>query len=152
MNILVVDDEREFRLLLKSSLSGEGRIIFLAENGEDALARMKTSEIDLFISDVYMPVMDGIKLRRKVRQIPGYERVPFLFVSGYDDESTKGTVQDPRIDGFFKKGRSMEELKEWIAYLTAPEDKRPKIPPAAKERSMSEKKRDPGRRGGSPRI
>lgn len=100
-----------------------------AEDGEHALEQMARIKIDLVVSDVYMPVMDGIRLHRTVRGISGYERVPFLFVSAYDDEHTMDAVKDPTIDGFMKKGKSMAELKEWIRYLTAPEDQRSKFPP-----------------------
>lgn len=150
MNILVVDDEPQFRLLLRSFLSDENTIVFMAEDGEDALEKMKTVSMDLIISDVYMPIMDGIKLHRTVREVSGYERVPFLFVSGYDDQYTLDAVKDPRIDGFFKKGRSMEELRDWVTYLIAPEDKRPKMPPGSRDKSRIEKlNRDPRLRGGS---
>jgi len=149
MNILIVDDEPEFRLLLRSFLSVEGMDVFLAENGEDALSKMETTGMDLIISDIYMPVVDGIKLHKKVRQIPGYERVPFLFISGYDDEYTLGAVQDPRLDGFFRKGRSMEELREWIAYLTSPEETRPRIPPEPRGNPRTQKWERWRRRGGA---
>ena len=148
MNILIVDDEPEFRMLLKLFLSGEGREVFAAESGEDALEKMEITGMDLIISDVYMPVMDGIRLHRTVRGIPGYEQVPFLFVSGYDDQYTLGAVKDPRIDGFFKKGRPMDELQDWITYLTAPEEDRPKLPPGSKDKTRFEKW-DRNSRGGT---
>lgn len=129
MNILVVDDEAVYRMLLKNYLALEGWTVVTAEDGEDALKQMDKEKFDLIVSDVYMPVIDGIKLHKMVREKTGYERVPFLFVSAYDDEHTMDTVKDPKIDGFFKKGKSINELKEWMHYLTAPEDQRPKFPP-----------------------
>jgi CheY-like chemotaxis protein len=132
MNILVVDDEPEFRLLMRSFLMQEGWEVHVAENGEQALAKLGEEKIDLIISDVYMPVMDGIKFHRTVREMPGYEKLPFLFVSAYDDQYTLDAVKDPRVDGFFRKGRPVANLREWIHFLTAPEDKRPKIPPGDK--------------------
>jgi len=132
MRILVVDDEPEYRLLMRSLLIQEGWEVFLAEDGEEGLQKMAEAKMDLIISDVYMPVMDGLKFHKTVREIPGYEQTPFLFVSAYDDQHTIDAVKNPKIEGFLKKGRSVGELKAWIEYLTAPESKRPKFPPGHK--------------------
>jgi CheY-like chemotaxis protein len=154
MNVLVVDDEPQFQLLLRTFLVAEGKKVYTAENGEDALALMERTGIDLVISDVYMPVMDGIKFHRTLREIPGYEQVPFLFVSGFDDQYTLEAVKNPKIDGFFKKGRPMAELREWVTYLTAPEDKRPKLPPGGRDIGKAERLDRADRRGGTrtPRL
>jgi CheY-like chemotaxis protein len=58
--------------------------------------------MDLIISDIYMPVMDGFKLRNAVREMPGWVTLPFLFLSGYDDQYTLEAVKDPKIEGFRK--------------------------------------------------
>ena len=85
--------------------------------------------MDLVISDIYMPVLDGIRFHRKVRSNPEFARLPFLFVSAFDDQHTLDAVQDPRCEGFLRKARPVSEMKEWIQYLTTPEEKRPKMPP-----------------------
>ena len=146
MTIMVVDDEPEYRVIMRSVLSSEGWDVVLAENGEDALAKLEREPVDLVISDIYMPVMDGIKFHREVRQMPEFETLPFLFVSAFDDQHTLDSVKDPRYEGFLRKARPVEELIEWIQYLTAPEDKKPKTPPGAKKRPVGPIKR--GERGG----
>jgi CheY-like chemotaxis protein len=130
MTILVVDDEPDYRLVIRSILSSEGHAVVLAEDGVEALEKLEEGEIDLVIADIYMPRMDGIKFHRKVRSLPRFERLPFLFVSAFDDQHTMSAVKDPRFDGFLKKGRPIEELLEWVNYLALPEDKRPKVPPS----------------------
>jgi len=137
MTILVVDDDEEQRLMLKDLLTLEGWDVFLAENGDEALEKLKRGKMDIVISDIYMPVMDGFKLRNAVREMPGCATIPFLFFSGYDDQYTLEAVKDPRIEGFFRKGRPIVELKEWILYLTAPEEKRPKYTPGRKPKLSS---------------
>ncbi len=134
MTVLVVDDETDQRLLLKSLLATEGWDVLAAENGDDALSKMARGKVDLVISDIYMPVMDGIKLHKTVRELAGYETIPFLFISAYDDQYTMEAVKNPKIDGFFQKGRPIGELKEWVRFLTTPEDQRPKIPPGQKSK------------------
>jgi len=129
MTILVVDDEPEYRLIMRSVLMAEGYDVLLAEHGEEAIEKLKESKVDLVISDIYMPVMDGIRFHRTVRATPEFETVPFLFVSAYDDQHTLDAVKDPRYEGFLRKARPIEEMIEWITYLTTPEEKRPKSPP-----------------------
>lgn len=128
MNVLIVDDEREYRMVLGDFLRGEGYEVYTAENGEEALEKMARVKIDFVISDVYMPVLDGVKFNRMVREIPGYEKLPFLFVSAYDDKHTLDSVLDSKYEGFLKKGQPMSVLRQWITYLTSPEQKRPTRP------------------------
>jgi CheY-like chemotaxis protein len=129
MTVLVVDDEPSYRSLVRELLMGDGFDVLTAENGDEALRKLSVVQPDIIISDVYMPIMDGTKLHRSVRAMPRYERLPFLFMSAYNDEYAMGSVCDPRYDGFFKKGRPAKELEEWIKYLTTPEDKRDKLLP-----------------------
>ena len=134
MNILLVDDEPEYRMLMGHFLEGEGNTVFIAEHGEDALKKLDDAPMDIIISDVYMPVMDGLKFHKTVRANPKYEKLPFLFVSGFDDQYTLSAVKESKFDGFIRKARPMSELKEWIKYLTTPIDKRPLSPPGESTR------------------
>jgi CheY-like chemotaxis protein len=93
-----------------------------------------------------MPVMDGIKFHRTVRTMPQFEKTPFLFVSAFDDQHTLESVKDPRYEGFLRKARPVEELIEWIEYLTTPEADRPKMPPGG-YRPKSAGSQRPGTRG-----
>ncbi len=137
--ILVVDDEAEYRLIMRSILTSEGWNVLLAENGQEALDRLKEGHVDLVITDIYMPVMDGIKFHRTVRALPQFEQLPFLFVSAFDDQHTLDAIKDPRFEGFLRKARPVEELLEWIAYLTTPEDKRPKMPPGGVKKTSGDR-------------
>lgn len=124
MTILVVDDEVSYRLLMKSLLVDDGHNVLLAEDGEEALEKLDEVPIDLIISDIYMPVMDGFKLHRAIRSSPKWEKMPILFVSAYDDQHSLDVIQNPKIEAFLKKGRPISEIKEWLAYLTAPDEER----------------------------
>src|SRR5512139_401663 len=155
MTILVVDDEPEYRLIMRSVLLSEGYDVAVAENGEEALRKLQEMPIDLVISDIYMPVMDGIRFNRAARALPNYQTVPFLFVSAFDDQHTLEAVKDPRYDGFLRKARPVEELLEWIKYLATPEGERPKIPPGPmpmKTKKTPETSRGTARGQGSTRY
>src|SRR5689334_9883592 len=113
MNILIVDDERLMRSLLRDYLKGLKWTVFEAENGEDALKVLRANPIDFIISDVYMPVMNGLHFHKEVMAAPESSNIPFLFISGYDDDLTRQAVQQSANAGFMKKGRPMSELKTW---------------------------------------
>ena len=142
MTVLFVDDEVEYRLLMRNVLMAEGIEVVLAANGEEALAKLKASSIDMIISDLYMPVMDGFKLYKSVRATPGLEKLPFLFVSAFDDPHTKDAVKDPRYDGFMRKASPVPDLLEWIKYLTTPEEVRPRMVPGSNRTSTQTHLRD----------
>ena len=148
MNILVVDDEPEYRQIMRSVLMSEGHDVILAENGEEAIEKLKESKVDLVISDIYMPIMDGIRFHRTVRAMPEFEKLPFLFISAYDDQHTVDAVKDPRYEGFLRKARPVEELMEWVEYLSKPEEKRPRMPPGGL-RSHSKEQTRTNSRGGT---
>jgi two-component system cell cycle sensor histidine kinase/response regulator CckA len=140
MNILVVDDEPAFRMLLKDYLQDQGWTVYTAANGEEGLKELEKTKIDFIISDVYMPVMDGIRFQKAVQAIPVLSQIPFLFVSGYDDDHTMEAVRSTKNVGFMKKSKPIDELKEWIHYLTTPHDRRPGMPPGT-ERKLNREDR-----------
>jgi CheY-like chemotaxis protein len=142
MNILIVDDEPDYRLVLGRMLSQHGHKVILAEHGRDALQKMKHTPIDLIITDVYMPVMDGFALYSAVRGMKEHGTLPILFVSAYVEDPRYPTVRNPKIDGFHKKEKPVEELLGWIKYLTGAADHPPTGPapkPAPSGDSTSQK-------------
>ncbi len=77
--VLVVDDEREVRLVLREFLAGRGYDVTLAEGGREALAALEKEKPDVVLLDVAMPDMDGVEtLRRIVALEP---RLPVIMVT-----------------------------------------------------------------------
>ena len=77
--ILVVDDDKNTRMLLKAVLQAENYTVFTAENGEDALNVMDKEHIDLVVLDIMMPKMDGYEFTKILRESDN--NLPILMVS-----------------------------------------------------------------------
>lgn len=128
MNILLVDDEPHYLMLLGDFLRNQGWTVETAENGEEALGKVKLRPFDIVISDIYMPILNGIDLQQNMKRLPGFETTPFIFVSAYADSSTLATLELSDNVKYLSKGVSPTKLKEWILYLTTPLQNRGKHP------------------------
>lgn len=80
-SILVVDDEEEIRLMLQRYFSALGYSIETAENGIDALNKMCDTKFDIVITDIIMPVMDGVQLLKNIKD--KYPMVRVICITGY---------------------------------------------------------------------
>ena len=110
MKILVVDDNRQFLDLVGRLLTDEGFEVLKAEDGKEARELLEMEQIDLIISDVLMPTLDGNRFHSYVREFTEARDIPFIFVSGYDDENTRKLVSDSDVDFFFSKTTPFEEV------------------------------------------
>lgn len=90
--ILAVDDSASMRQMVAFTLKGAGFDVVEAENGKVALEKAKGQQFDLVISDVNMPVMDGISLIKELRSLPEYKFIPLLMLTteSGDDKKTQG--------------------------------------------------------------
>lgn len=105
--ILVVEDEREIGLLLKKYLEIENYEVVCAEDGKKGLKRFKEDVFDLVISDIMMPVMDGIELCKSIRKT---SNVPIIFLTAKDDEVDKLLGLMHGADDYITKPFSIKEV------------------------------------------
>ncbi|HPK50032.1 MAG TPA: response regulator, partial [Opitutaceae bacterium] len=82
MKALIVDDKEENTYLLDMILRSAGFETLSARNGVEGLERLAQQQVDLIISDVLMPRMDGFQFCREVHQSPQWQRIPFVFYTG----------------------------------------------------------------------
>jgi CheY-like chemotaxis protein len=80
---LVVDDVADVTEMLSVLLSHAGYSVVIASSAPQALSVAHESHFDVVISDIGMPGMNGYQLARELRQVPGYETVPLVAVTGY---------------------------------------------------------------------
>jgi len=79
--ILIVDDSASIRMVVKTALAGAGYEVIEAVDGQDALTRLDGRKLNLVISDVNMPRLDGISFLRQMKQKPGYQFTPVIMLT-----------------------------------------------------------------------
>lgn len=107
-NILVVDDDKHTRILMRSLLENANYTVFTAANGKEALEAMDREHIDLALLDVMMPEMDGYEFTRTLRE-SGNE-LPILMVSAKQLPADKKTGFLAGTDDYITKPVDEEEL------------------------------------------
>ena len=90
---LVVDDVADVTEMLAVVLTHAGYSVTTAASAPAALKAVRERQFDVIISDIGMPEMNGYQLAREVRQLPGYETVPMVAVTGYSmfDDKERST-------------------------------------------------------------
>lgn len=101
--ILFVDDSESIREIVQFSLENEGYTVHLGKNGADALQYLNGASIDLIITDLHMPEMNGIELIKEIRKNPYYQRTPILFLTTESQLSKKEEAKNAGATGWIIK-------------------------------------------------
>jgi DNA-binding response OmpR family regulator len=132
-SILVVDDDKNTRLLFRTVLETEGYLVYTADNGKSALAVMDREHIDLVVLDVMMPEMDGYDFTKTLRE--NQSTLPILMVSakqlpedkkqgflvGTDDYMTKPIDEEEmllRIKALLRRAQIVSERRITLGDVT----------------------------------
>ncbi len=103
MNILVVDDCQTTRKLLGHYLKTRGYRVVFAENGLDALEKLGTHNINLILTDLNMPYMDGMEFIRTLRADPNLASIPVLMVTTENDNAERQKAFNSGVNGYVVK-------------------------------------------------
>ena len=106
--IMVVDDDKNTRMLLKAVLEAENYSVVTAENGEEALALMDSNHVDLVVLDIMMPKMDGYQFTQALRETNN--NLPILMVSAKQLPSDKKHGFMVGTDDYMTKPIDEEEM------------------------------------------
>jgi two-component system response regulator YesN len=119
-SVLIVDDEYLERRGLRKHFDWQAHgmeVAGEAENGVEALRFLENRPVDFLVTDVSMPVMDGIELAREVKK--RYPLMKILFISGYNDlEYLKGALKVEAVDYLFK-AIDLAEMSQTVRRVTA---------------------------------
>ena len=102
-SILVADDQAHVLHLVKRVLEGAGYDVTTAVDGTDGASRLSQEPVDLVLSDVEMPGMDGFTLTRQIRRTPGWEHVPVVIMTSRGDDADKRAGLDAGASAYLLK-------------------------------------------------
>ncbi|HVR42367.1 MAG TPA: PAS domain S-box protein [Thermoanaerobaculia bacterium] len=128
LTILIVDDQAINLRLLRAQLEGEGQTVLEASNGAEALSVLEREKVDLVISDILMPVMDGYRLCYEVRRSERFRQLPFIiYTASYVSPSDEKLSRDLGADDYLRKPASTADIMRAIRESLA----RPRREPVA---------------------
>ena len=111
---LIVDDSASMRQLVSFTVRDAGYDVLVAENGRDALDKLSGSKVDMVITDLNMPEMDGITLIREIRGMPQYRFVPIVMLTTEAQEAKKQEGRAAGASGWIVKPFIPEKLLDVV--------------------------------------
>jgi two-component system, chemotaxis family, chemotaxis protein CheY len=115
--VLTVDDSPSVRQMVKIVLGPAGYEVIEAEDGADGLAKAKARSPNLVITDLNMPVMNGLELIRHLRAVPAIVGIPIVFLSTESDQDIKQQAKQAGATGWITKPFRPEQLLAVVAKL-----------------------------------
>jgi len=112
--ILVVDDNPVSQRLLAHTLRKHEHVVVTALNGADALTELNARAIDLVITDLAMPEMDGIALLQAIHADPRWQNLPVLMLTASAADHDRMIARQAGAAGFMTKPTSSNELIETV--------------------------------------
>lgn len=120
--VLIVDDSPTVQNFVAMSLKPKGFDTVKANNGEEALEKLKLIDVTLVITDLNMPEMDGITLVKRLRNSVDYKEVPIIILSSLTDEEYVTNGLQAGANSYIFKPFKPNELSETVIQLLGLED------------------------------
>lgn len=120
--ILIIDDEPDTLTYFSTLLQDNGFATILAENGEEALKKIKETKPDLITLDISMPETSGVRCYRELRENENWKSIPVIMITGIS-EDFRGFIssrrQVPPPDGYLSKPVDEGQLIAMVCRLTS---------------------------------
>jgi len=113
--VLIADDEPTVVTLARQRLQSAGYVVETARNGKEAWDIMQTTDVDLLVTDVVMPVMDGVDLYKEMKKLPRLASVPIVIIT--DNRIFRESFQALGVEHFLPKPLDGEKLLHKIEYI-----------------------------------
>lgn len=120
--ILLVDDEAGFAELLRDLLVMDDYHVELAYDGLEGLEKLRSFTPDVIISDIMMPRMSGFEMFKKVKASPATASIPFLFITGFQDERVLSEARKVGVFGILKKPIDIDQIEARLADILKKQD------------------------------
>ena len=108
--IMTVDDSSSVRQMVGLTLKGAGYQVVEAEDGKDALAKVGGATIDMVVTDLNMPNMDGITLIKELRKLPAFKFIPIIMLTTESQATRKQEGKSAGATGWIVKPFKPEQL------------------------------------------
>jgi two-component system chemotaxis response regulator CheY len=118
-SILTVDDSASIRQTIKIALSSEGFAVTEAANGAEGLEKAGAGGFNLIITDLNMPVMDGLTMIRELRKQPAQAGVPIVFLTTDSDDGIKQQAKAAGATGWLTKPFDPDQLVRIVKKVLA---------------------------------
>lgn len=118
--ILIVDDSASLRQVVNIVLTRAGYHVLEATDGQNALEHLNGQKIHLIISDVNMPIMDGITFVKEVKKLPNYKFTPIIMLTTEDQEAKKREGQSAGAKAWMVKPFQPEQMLQAVSKLILP--------------------------------
>jgi DNA-binding response OmpR family regulator len=109
-SILIVDDTPSSQNLLTTMLEGLPVTLFQAMDGVEALAQLEQKNIDLIITDIQMPILDGVALINEIKNRAEYDAIPILVITAYSDKVSIEKAFQAGADDYLTKPLEQTEV------------------------------------------
>ena len=116
-NVLVVDDSRVIRAVIKKTLGLAGVAInelYEAQNGKEALAILKEKTVDLVFSDIHMPEMNGVEMIEKMAADGVLRDIPVIVVSSEGSKARMGELLEKGARAYVRKPFTPELIRDLV--------------------------------------
>jgi len=118
--ILVVDDSTSFRQVVGMALRSAGYEVVEACDGKDALSKLNGAKYHLIVSDVNMPVMDGISFVKEAKQLSSYKFTPIIMLTTVSGEDKKAEGKAAGVRAWIVKPFQPPVLLDAVSKLVLP--------------------------------
>ncbi|MDR3515670.1 MAG: response regulator [Azospirillaceae bacterium] len=108
--VLTVDDSASMRQMVKFTLASAGYLVIEAGNGVEGLSRAREKAVDVVVTDLNMPVMNGLDMIRELRKLPAYKGVPIIFLTTESDAAIKQQARAAGATGWITKPFQQEQI------------------------------------------
>ena len=117
--VMTVDDSATVRNVLLASLEAAGYEVCLAKDGEEALFKLQSEHVDMLVTDLHMPKMNGIELITEVRRMPGNRFMPIIMLTSSDQPEMKVAGKNAGASGWVIKPFEPKQLMA-VAKMVCP--------------------------------
>jgi two-component system chemotaxis response regulator CheY len=108
--VLCIDDSASIRQMVKLTLSGAGYTVVEAADGAAGLAKARETAAHCVVTDLNVPIMNGIGMIRELRKLPAYRGVPIIFLTTESDPATKQEAKNAGATGWITKPFQKDQL------------------------------------------